>query len=303
MRLSTSLLGLLLLNCGGSDIPIGANDSGAQDSGATCDPTAAFGTPAAVVGPTGSAGYLRLSSDYLTAYYASAAIGLPGNMFVATRGSSADAAFGTGSALATGYGQAPTVTGDALTLYFARNNGNPLEVFATTRASATDAFSTTASLLGPPVDDPPTAYDGNYDPFIREDGQVLYFVHNLVGGGSSNPEIYRATFSSGTFTSATAVAELDTSLTERSPTVTPDDLVIYFARGGPTAGLDIYVATRSSKSDPFGAPKLVSELATGGDERPDFITRDRCTLYFDRITRDDAGLPLSTIYLATKAPK
>ena len=68
----------------------------------------------------------------------------------------------------------------------------------------------------------------------------------------------------------------------RFTAVTSDQLVLYFGsnRGAGAGGYDIWVATRASTSVAFGTPRVVAELGTTSDETPDWVSSDRCRLYF-----------------------
>jgi Tol biopolymer transport system component len=136
---------------------------------------------------------------------------------------------------------------------------------------------------------------GDQTPFFREDGQVLYFASSRVAANGN--DIYRSQRDGSEFQPPVVVDELNTRYNEVGPAATPDDLTIYFAsaRPGAMGDMDIYVATRQSKSGRFSHVRPVTELNTPAVEIPSFVTRDNCTLYFysDR----DRAL---TIYVATR---
>jgi len=68
------------------------------------------------------------------------------------------------------------------------------------------------------------------------------------------------------------------------PRLSPDELTVYFARvtltTTPPWGYDLYVATRSSVSDPFGEAVRLDELDTPAIEADPFISADGLTLFF-----------------------
>lgn len=81
---------------------------------------------------------------------------------------------------------------------------------------------------------------------------------------------------------------------EGHPRLLPDERTIYFQRAktnDPAAlDFDLWVATRGSRQDPFGAPLLVTELETARDEAAPATTADGLTLYFASNRDGDGGL-------------
>lgn len=65
---------------------------------------------------------------------------------------------------------------------------------------------------------------------------------------------------------------------DHDPTVTDDQLSLYFGstRSGSLGGDDVWVATRNSRTEPFGVAVRVDSIVTGFDEGP-FFTRDGLT--------------------------
>lgn len=104
----------------------------------------------------------------------------------------------------------------------------------------------------------------------------------------------------GPFGSITHVTELAAPLQDDDPTLPADMLEIFFDSerpGGPTAGLgDIWVATRSAITQPFGPPVLVAELASLEDDTSPDITPDGLTMYFgsERASPGDRDLYVTT---------
>ena len=280
---------------------------------AVCNVSTPFNPPTLVTSldSTGSEGRFDLSSDYLTGYFDIAPQdGGATKLYSATR-SAILAPFGAAAVIPGLYSSAsvsgdarPSVSGDGLSLFFHTNLSADAgglgsnDVVRSTRLHVGDAWGTPAPLAN--VDS--VNFEGN--PFIREDGMELYFTFEV---GSGPGQIYRALSADGAaFDAPTAVSELASSGAEGAMTVTPDDLVIYFdstrTDGGAKGIRDIWVAWRDSPTAPFGTPSNVSELNTPDVDTPDFITRDRCTLYFHRNVVMDAGVTVRTIWMATKSP-
>ncbi len=80
---------------------------------------------------------------------------------------------------------------------------------------------------------------------------------------------------------STKVAGVDSDgVLEHSPSLTPDELELFFRRGD-----DLYEARRASKHDAFGQPARIDELSVAGVvESGPSISADGLTLYFHRGT-------------------
>ena len=131
--------------------------------------------------------------------------------------------------------------------------------------------------------------------------RVLYaavlwsFVH-----GSTNAQI-----PVGRFVDVKPVAGLDSSVFDRSPSISLDGKTIYFSSTRPEPfandAEDIWVATRDDINDPFAEPvRLEMPVNTDANEREPKISGDGMTLYF---TSDrDGGSGGLDIWMATKDP-
>ena len=286
-------------------------DAGGDAAQPMCNPTKPFSAPTMVTSldVVGDEGTLRLSSDYLTGYYATTpADGGPGMLYSAQR-PSIGAPFGPSQLLAgiftpgSSGDSHPSVSGDGLSLYFDQSVSvdagglGMITTYLASRANTSQTFGAPSTVQGV------SSETGANEPFIREDGQALYFT---ATGANAVPQIYRALKGPSGFATPTLVSELNTNAGEDLATVTPDDLVIYFnsfrTDGGAKGGYDIWVATRTSTAAPFGTPVNVSELNTADGDRPNFITRDRCTLYFHRSYAPDGSAATRSIWVATKSP-
>jgi hypothetical protein len=251
-------------------------------------------------------GGLRLSPDGLTAYFHASGRSdsvAYDDLYTATR-NSVSSAFGNivpieGAGVNTSSDEVdPTVSGDGLTLVFARMRPptDPVHLYVATRPLPYLPF-TGVGLL-PNVNDLTAELDET--PFLRQDGDVLYLASSRNPANST--DIYRSTraSASGDLATPTAVSELNTNYSEVSPVVTPDDLTIYFASdrvdGNAMGSYDIWVATRASTSAAyFSALTDVAELNTEFDELPTFVSSDGCALYFWS-DRDGTSVP----YVATR---
>jgi WD40-like Beta Propeller Repeat len=273
------------------DADAGLDATDAPDApGAACDPGMPFAAPVLVAGtdinlPTSNEGTPRLSPDELTLYFWSDR-DLDGgtgdtHVYIATRSATTEP-FGPPSLLAdvnsSGNDDSPTVTADGMTLVFAsdRTTGVNDVLFEATRGDGGD-FGAPAFL--PNVN---TTFDQS-TPYLRPDGQVLYFVSDR-GGSTVGEDVYRAVLQAGVFSVPSPVTELNSTSDEYSPAVSPDDRVIYWGsdRPGGSGDYDIYMAQRSDPMDGFGpATDLGPTINSSALDLPGWISPDGCTLYLE----------------------
>jgi len=277
-----------------ADVPDGPVDvstgDGGLDAGPMCDPSTPFGTPDLVVSlPTTNVVGITLSPDQLIAFVAEA---LPGTyhpqLYAVTRATTASA-FGTGTLLLDNAGSGSVASdGTFVWSYGLTPDSGGIAVFHLHRGILTGSGASLSvtgdtSLTG-------LNMTGEQAPFILADGTELFY------SGGTPVRVYQA--DSG-FEAATAVTDL--GINPYNAVLTPDGLVIYFARAG-----DVAVASRSAQSDPFSNATVVIHATGGAQLTPAFISADRCTLYFSSQTSTTAndGSPTSTslTYMALKTP-
>lgn len=102
---------------------------------------------------------------------------------------------------------------------------------------------------------------------------------------------------SGTFGTPQLLATLATGSEESNPSLSPDELTIYFSsnrNGGQQRA--IWMATRASLTADFGAPSLVAELDSAADDRDPEIADDGLTIYWASTRSGKENL-----YFATRA--
>jgi hypothetical protein len=136
------------------------------------------------------------------------------------------------------------------------------------------------------------------DVYSLATGNILYFSSDRGG----NYGLYRSAKTSGAFLTPMLVSgvSLDSANNEGNPVVTPDELTLFFGsdRPGGLGSYDIYVATRSTIADGFGAPVALTSLNTTSLDSPNWISADGCALYFTRLEAN-VGYQL---YVATRGP-
>src|SRR5262249_12394925 len=150
------------------------------------------------------------------------------------------------------------LTSDGLTLYVATNNpavssSSSFVIATATRTSTAADFGMLSSVAG-------INFSGtNTWPWITPDGKDLYFDPQRAAA-SGNFHIYHASRTTGPFGAATIVGELSSTASEFQPVLATDGLSIFFSssRPGAKGPGGIWMATRSTISDGFGTPTLVS---------------------------------------------
>jgi Tol biopolymer transport system component len=177
----------------------------------------------------------------------------------------------------------PKISRDGLSLYFTSNRPGghgDLDGWVATRASTNAGFGTPVNL---------TALNSAFSdggPDVSADGLIAVFSSNRPGG-SGERDIYLATRSttSAPFGSVTNLGPtVNTSANERSPSLSPDALSLFFSsdRPGGFGFGDLWMSNRDSLAAPWGAPvNLGSNVNSAGtDELPD-ISWDGSSLLFD----------------------
>jgi Tol biopolymer transport system component len=130
-------------------------------------------------------------------------------------------------------------------------------------------------------------------PGYFEDGRgndFLYFTSNRPGGPGLFDLYLSVRGHDGTFGAPVVVSELSSAANDARPAVRADGLEIVFqSNRAPTAGLaDLWVSTRSSLSQPWGAPVSLTSVNTALQDRQAALSNDGETLYFAS-TRPSGG--------------
>ena len=242
-----------------------------------------FGSPVAV--PVINAGvgvdaHPSISADRLTIYYVKGS-----DIYAATRSTTAqnfNAPYEVTELKEGGsYAEvAPSISHDELSIYFSSDRPSThYDIYYATRSAIGDTWNTPFAV-GAGVNSS-TAND--YAPFITADDLTLYFHSDRPGGG--NQYIYAATRSTSdaSFNPAFLVPGLNSPYRDGGPTVSFNELLMYFHRKiNVAANNDIYFATRSSVTNPWNTPQAATTLndALQIDQNPD-LAEDGYHIYFD----------------------
>ena len=139
-------------------------------------------------------------------------------------------------------------------------------------------------------------------PFLIEDertGQLLlYYASNRMGGGVSY-DIYISSLSeeTGTFGLPEPVAELNSEKPEMHPNLRKDGLEIFFVRGQPGSGMDLWVATRETTLDPWSTTVNLTSLNSPVYEYHPSLSWDGTMLFF---ASQRSGLGLFDLFMSSR---
>ena len=227
-----------------------------------------------------------VSADGLTLFFGSSRPGGLGelDLWVTTRASTADpwqSPVSLGPPVNTEYEEAaPSISTDGLTLYFNSNRPGSLgynDLYTTRRASLSDPWQTPVQI-GPPVS---TAWN-EFQPDISADGLTLFFGF-WDGSGSDLWATTRANVSDPWQAPASLGVPVNSSFAEWGSSISTDGLTLFFntLRPGGMGGDDLWMATRTSVSDPWQSAVNLGPLVNtvNADGNPE-ISADGMTLFF-----------------------
>jgi hypothetical protein len=283
---------------GDSGVDAAGQDTGVDaglDASGGCDPQEPFSAPQLVPGVAAAEQFVRLSGDGLLMFY----VGSTG-LTVATRRNRDDLFavaytppdYLTDLVTFVNISQdlcLPAFATDSLTVYMSWGGQGRDTIYTSTRPSTADPFPTPTQASGTDVGG--GTFSEN-QPCPSGDGNTLYF--------EANGEIWSAQRNAAPadagFAAPVAVGSLTNSANyDTYPVASADDLTLYFAThrgvdGGTNTDWDIWVTTRTTRSEPFGPPQPVTELNTSGDEFPGWISSDGCEMYLATHGVTDSGV-------------
>jgi hypothetical protein len=138
--------------------------------------------------------------------------------------------------------------------------------------------------LSGPIWRAPRIYDENQT--LSGDGLTLYYA-STNSGGSGGLDLWMVTRPTTTSTNWSTPVNLgptvNSSAIDTAPRVSPDGHSLYFAstRGGGVGGFDLWVATRPSLNDPWGAPvNLGPKVNSSANDFGVSVSADNQTLVF-----------------------
>jgi hypothetical protein len=199
------------------------------------------------------------TEDLLEMYFQSDRVGRRNeyDIFVSTRASPSDPWGGPRmvAELSSAFSdETPEIAPDGLTLWFCSERGaSGYDIYVSTRATRGATWGAPALVpeLSSPLNDQAPTVSGS----LRR-----MTLHSDRQGAQGKYDIFESTRNpNGTWSTPVPVVELNTTVYEGAPQLSPDDLVIYFDsnRPGGLGGWDIWTARRPTTSSPFGPATLV----------------------------------------------
>lgn len=191
----------------------------------------------------------------------------------------------------------PTMTADGLLLFF-ESDRIPLDagsygrggirIWSSKRVNKLDEFS--EPNLQKLFDVPVSAEASETAPYVHPTGNALYFASS-ARPGHGGLDIYVAKINgAGAVSEISNIDNVNTSTFENAPVVTLDDKYLYHARYT-TEGVThnhIYMASRATPTDKFGASTLVAALNSDYDDYPSWVAPDHCRMYIASTRLDDS---------------
>jgi len=266
---------------GGSD---GGGDAVAVDAGPADAglPTGPFSTPTIIASLDGD-GFSdddpSFTGDLLELYFNSNRPGGSGSgdLWVATRARVTDGwgppspvtELNSASAETT-----PGVSRDGLTIWFGSQRGGGAggqDIWVSARAARGDRWSAPS-----PVSElNTTSFDAA--PAVDSTGLIMVLTSDRPGtGGVADLYATRRATTADPWMAAAGIAEINTGGEEGDASLSVAGRYLFFHsdRSGGAGGVDIFVATRPTTSEPFGTPIPVAELNTGADDSDAWVSED-----------------------------
>ena len=194
----------------------------------------------------------------------------------------------------------PSLSSDGLTLYFSSDRGGGsgnYDLWAASRPSTSDPFGSPVNLGG--------SVNGSRSdkmPEVSSDGLTLYF--GSTRNSNPNSDVFvstRASTSDPWGTAQPLPGPLNSSSDDGNPSISTDGLALYFqsSRPGGLGEYDIWVSSRASTADNFGAPTNVpAPVNTSFREGPADISTDGLMLFFD--SRRPGGIGSDSLWMTSR---
>lgn len=187
----------------------------------------------------------------------------------------------------------PTFTADRLEVYFASDRFGAKQIWRATRASVIAGWGTPEIMLE-------LATDSAITPAVSADGLALYFASTRAGGGTGfDLFVMTRANRSAPWSTPVRIDELSSSAYDGNPGPSADGLTMVFTstRDGTE---DLFISTRASVTDPWGAPVPVADVNTAAyHEGSGRLVRGGLELWFhsDR----PGGVGQFDLFVATRA--
>jgi hypothetical protein len=130
------------------------------------------------------------------------------------------------------------------------------------------------------------------DPSFTADGLELVFNSDRDG----NIDIFRSTRVSvaDPWGTPTALTEINSGMIDSNPVIAPDGLSVWLSSNRATSSLQIYVATRQRRTEPFSTPAAVAEFASSSTDNACAVSADGLQLIIESDVNGAADLFMTT---------
>ena len=180
----------------------------------------------------------------------------------------------------------PSISADGLTLYFCSNRPGGIsdraDIWMSSRNTIQEDWGEPVNL-GPKIN----SYNIDWDPSISSDGLELYFASQRPDGSYPGFDIFvteRQTVDDDWGQPVDLGTIINSPVNEGGPCISADGLELYFTSDLPVGGkMNIYVARRTAKDEPWQEPILLNENVNGLPRSlwsPN-ISADGLVLFFD----------------------
>jgi len=192
----------------------------------------------------------------------------------------------------------PTLTGDMLEMFInASSRTANADVFVTTRASLASAWSTPMYVMNV------SSTANETTPEVSLDGLTMIVASDRQPTlGGNDLWLFTRSSRTGTWSTGTALTELDSTTSEAAGNMTDDGKTIVFSSQRVNGSPDLFTADRTGASGPFGNPVEQTALNTAGHEGSPHMTPDGLTVYFDtdRVAPGTANLDIYVSHRASR---
>jgi len=174
--------------------------------------------------------------------------------------------------------QAAELSGDGLTIYVRKMGTTSQDIFTARRATRQSMFDT------PTLELDFSSTEEETNPAISADGLTFSTTREVLTNTDRELYIYQRMNLNKPWGAARRMTELSTPGTDSGAAFTGDGLAVMFHTDRIAAApnmADLFVATRTSRSDPFDPPIPVTEVNTAGNESDPTLTGDFRYLVFE----------------------
>jgi len=162
---------------------------------------------------------------------------------------------------------------DALTMWFASARAGGHDIYTATRPDRSQPFAAPVMVSNL------SSLSEESSPAV--DAAQLYYLENF-GAVPRDLRASRRASTADPWPVPAPITELSNPADDSGPAPSPDALTLYFTsdRTGTQGGQDLWVSTRPTILDPFGAPIALVELNSAAAEITPWISPDGRVIYF-----------------------